>query len=128
MKSHSAQITSKICFPSIVALNQTPDESSTLSRRDENWALGSRFQFEGLQGLKVQTIAENQQDYGVVDTLLMKLAYGQREMAPKLKESDAWAFALCRRSDKKRTVWGKLVAEDNGAGYDWEDVNIDCKI
>lgn len=104
------------------------DESLPLSRRDE-WALASRFQFEGAQGLKLQVKTNYQQDYGVLDTLLMKLAYGQRQMAPKLKESDSWAFALCRRSDKQRTLLAKLVAEDNGAGYDWEgiDADIDCE-
>jgi len=104
------------------------DESSPLSRREE-WALASRFQFEGAQGLKFQIVANSEQDYGVLDTLLMKLAHGQRQMAPKLKESDSWAFALCKKSDKQRTLFGKLVAEDNGAGYDWEriDKDIDCE-
>jgi hypothetical protein len=105
------------------------DDFSPLGRRNDEWAAGSRFRFEGAQGLKVQLIADDQQDYGALDTLLMKLAYGERQMAPKLKESDSWGLALCRTSDHKRTLLGKLVAEDNGAGYDWETefgVDMDC--
>jgi hypothetical protein len=105
------------------------DDFSPLGRRNDEWAPGSRFRFEGVQGLKLQIIADDQQDYGVLDTLLMKLAYGERQMAPKLKESDSWGLALCRTSDHKRKLLGKLVAEDNGAGYDWESefgVNMDC--
>ena len=105
------------------------DESSPLSRRDDEWALASRFQFEGAQGLKLQIMANYQQDYGVLSTLLMELAYGQGQMAPELKKSDSWAFTLCKKSDKQRTLFGKLVAEDNGAGYDWEgiDADINCE-
>jgi hypothetical protein len=102
------------------------DAFPPLGRRDDSWASGSRFRFDGLQGLKLELKAEEQQGYGILSTLLLKLAYGEQRMAPKLKESDSWALALCRRSDKVRTLQGKLVAEDNGAGYDWEDVTIDC--
>lgn len=102
------------------------DAFSPLDRRDDNWAPGSRFQFEGAQGLKLQIKADEQQGYGVLNALLLELARGEKEMAPKLKESDSWALALCRRSDNRKTLQGKLIAEDNGAGYDWEEVEIDC--
>lgn len=100
------------------------DDVSSLGRRDDESTSGSRFRFEGTQGLKLE-VKTNEQAYGVLNGLLMELAYGKREMAPKLKESDSWALALCRGSDI--TLHGKLVAEDNGAGFDWEDVMIGCE-
>lgn len=50
-------------------------------------------------------------------------------MAPKLKESGSRAFVLCQKSDIERTLLGRLVAKDNGAGYDWDgiDLHIDCE-
>jgi len=105
------------------------DDFSPLGRRNDELATGSRFRFDGAQGLKLQIIADDQQDYGVLDTLLIKLAYGERQMASRLKKSDSWGLALCRTSDHRRKLFGKLVAEDNGAGYDWETkfgVKMDC--
>ena len=86
------------------------DSISPLNRREDSWTSGMKFRFKGLQGLKVQISSNEQQGYGELSTLLMPLAYGQQQMAPKLKESDSWALALCRRSDKERTLQGKLIA------------------
>lgn len=53
------------------------NESSSISRRDE-WALASRSQFEGVQGLKLHVMAKYEQDYGVLSALPMKLADVER--------------------------------------------------
>lgn len=86
----------------------------------------SRFYFKGAQGLKLQIISREQQAYGVLNVLLAKGVHGGGEVAPKLKDSDSWALTLCRRSDKGNMLLGKLIAEDDGAGYEWEDGMVGC--
>jgi hypothetical protein len=105
----------------------TKDPISPLGRREP--ALTSDFQFEGSpQDLKLQLEAVDEKAYKVLSDLLYELALGKDGKVPKLKESDSWAFALCKNLFEEQTLRGKLVAEDNGAGNEWESEGlIGCK-
>lgn len=99
----------------------------SLDRRDGLAASASEYRFDAAQGLKLQIQVADGSAYGELSTLLSTLAHGHGDMAPKLKESDSWAFALCKKPTGDRALYGKLVMEDDGAGYDWEDEGlIDC--
>lgn len=103
------------------------DAFPPLDRRDASFTPGPVYRFEGAQGLKLQIEVADAQAYSVLSTLLSTLAHGEGEMAPKLKESDSWGFVLCGKLNKEMMLQGKLVAEDDGAGYDREiEGLIDC--
>jgi hypothetical protein len=104
------------------------DLISPLGRREAASTTGPDFQFEGAQGLKLQIRAVDEKAYDVFSDLLHELALGKDGKAPKLKESNSWAVVLCKNLFEEPTLWGKLVAEDNGAGNEWESEGlISCK-
>ena len=106
----------------------TRNSIAQLARRETSFASGSEFFFEGAQGLKFQIRRLDEKAYDVLSVLLRKISFGTDGLAPRLEESDSWAFALCRNSNNEQTLWGKLVAEDNGAGDDYEEQGlIDCR-
>jgi hypothetical protein len=96
-------------------------------RRDAVSMPGSRYQFQGTQGLKLEIQITAQEHYGMFGTLLSDLAHGNDKMAPVLKKSDSWGFLLCKKPGKKILLRAKLVAEDDGADYNWETMDpIKC--
>jgi len=106
----------------------TRDALPQLGHRDTASTTGSEYRFGGAQGLKLEIRAGDGQAYDMLSTLLFELAHGKDKTAPKLKESDSWAFVLCRRPDERLMLQGKLIMEDGGAGHDWENEGlIDCK-
>jgi hypothetical protein len=84
---------------------------------------GFRYRFQGTQGLKVQIQITAQEHYGMFGTLLSDLAHGKDEMTPTLKESDSWGFILCKKPENRILLRAKLIAEDDGAGYNWETMD-----
>jgi hypothetical protein len=106
------------------------DVLSQLGTRDAVSTPGPRYQFqETTQGLKLEMTVAAEEDYSIFGTLLSDLAHGKEEMAPKLKESDSWGFVLCRELENLSVLRAKLVAEDDGAGYDWETIDsIVCDV
>jgi hypothetical protein len=92
-------------------------------RRDAVSMPGSRYQFQGTQGLKLEIQITAQEHYGMFGTLLSDLAHGNDQMAPVLKESDSWGFILCKKPENTILLRAKLVAEDDGAGYNWETMD-----
>jgi hypothetical protein len=89
----------------------------------------SRHQFQGNQGIKIQIGLAEGEDYNKFNTLLYDLAHGKDGRAPRLKDSDSWSFNICEKSDDIELLRAKLVAEDDGAGYDFESGGKnECKV
>jgi hypothetical protein len=106
------------------------DVLSQLGTRDAVSTPGPRYQFqETTQGLKLEIQVAAEADYSTFSTLLSDFAHGKEEMAPKLKESDSWGFVLCTKLENLSVLRAKLVAEDDGAGYNWETIDsIACDL
>jgi hypothetical protein len=103
----------------------TKDSIPSLGRRDAGSTTGPEFQFEGSpQGLKVQLKVLDQNAYDILLNLTYELGLGKDGLAPKLKGSDSWALALCNNLSNKQTLWGRLIAEDNGAGDEYEEEGL----
>jgi hypothetical protein len=80
-------------------------------------------------GFKLQIRLAEGEDYNKFSTLLFDLAHRKDERAPRLKDSDSWSFNICGKSDNIELVRAKLVAEDDGAGYDLESGGKnECKV
>jgi hypothetical protein len=106
----------------------TKDPVPSLGGRDAASIPGPEFQFEGLQGLKVQLKVVDMNAFNFSIDLLYELGLGMDGLTPKLREYDSWALALCNNFSKEQTLWGKLIAEDNGAGDEYEEEGvINCK-
>ena len=100
----------------------TKDRISPLNRRET--ISTPEYRFDGAQGLKLQLRVTDQQSYKTFDSHLWAVGHGLDGARPQLAKSDSWAFVLCRRSNNEPVLWGKLVAEDQGAGNEWESGNL----
>jgi hypothetical protein len=105
------------------------DVTPPLGRRDAVSVPRSRNQFQGNQGIKIQIGLAEGEDYNKFSTLLYDLAHGKDGRAPRLNDSDGWGFSMCEKSDDIELLRAKLVAEDDGAGYDFESGGKnECKV
>jgi hypothetical protein len=97
------------------------DIFAPLGRRTVPW---SRHQFRGPQGMKFQISVAEAKDYDKFGTMLSDLAHGEDGMPPRLRGFDTWGLNMCQKPDSMNgvieLVRAKLVAEDDGAGYDFE--------
>jgi hypothetical protein len=105
------------------------DVTPPLGRRDAVSVPRSRNQFQGNQGIKIQIGLAEGENYNKFSTLLYDLAHGKDGRAPRLNDSDGWGFSMCEKSDDIELLRAKLVAEDDGAGYDFESGGENaCKV
>jgi hypothetical protein len=105
------------------------DVFPSLGRRNTVFVPQTRHQFEKNQGIKIQIRVAERADYKKFDTLLSDLAHGKDGRAPRLKDSDSWSFSMCEESYDIELLRAKLVAEDDGAGYDFESGGENgCKV
>jgi hypothetical protein len=105
--------------------------SSSIRKRDGGSQGTPSVEFLGMQGFKMafelvkdMPTPDLDQEFDDLETGLINLVGGQMGNPPKMRASDAFAIATCRKSNGEMGMRGKLVSLDTGAGYDFEQYGL----
>jgi hypothetical protein len=105
----------------------TKDPIPPLGRREAASTSGPLFQFHKGQGLKLQIRisdevgdADKKSAYDDLGVMISKTAVSKDGEPPMLSGFDTIVFAMCTNMFYDERLRGKLVAEDIGAGNEWE--------